>query len=614
MATRIKYCGITRLQDAEHAVSLDAWAVGMILWPGSPRYCKPEEAAAIGAALHRRAEVAGVFVNAHLDHVVTRADEFGLTLVQLHGDEGPSFCTEVARRTGARVIKVARVRHAPTCSDLSAFHTDFHLLDAASPSCPAAPGRRSPGTARPRARRTAGDPQRRADPDNVGEAIADVGPWAVDVASGVELARGSRTPGWTAAASERPTAPAPTPGQQEPPHDRRRAPLRPLRRPVRPRDADAGARRAGGGVGRGERRRRLPRRARPAAARLRRAARRRSTWPPTLRGRRPPGLPQARGPAATPARTRSTTRSARRCSRRRMGKTRIIAETGAGQHGVATRDRLRAARPRVHRLHGRGGHAPPVARTSPHEAARRDGRAGRRGRADAQGRDQRRRSATGSRTSTTRTTSSARVVGPAPVSRRSCATSSAVIGDEARAQMLEQTGALPDARDRLRRRRLERDRHVRRRSSTTPRSSSSASRPPATGIETGRHGAPLTRGAASACSTAPLGDSCRTRTGRSSRRTRSRPGSTIPASGRSTPSCATPGAPPTSPSPTSEALAAFQHARASSRASSRRSSPRTRSPGCWRATEPGGARPRLPLRARRQGPRRGARRADAPAA
>ena len=68
-----------------------------------------------------------------------------------------------------------------------------------------------------------------------------------------------------------------------------------------------------------------------------------------------------------------------------------------------------------------------------------------------------------------------------------------VIGDEARAQILERAGRLPDARDRLRRRRLERDRHVRRRSSTTPASSWSASRPAGEGIETGRHGAPLTR-------------------------------------------------------------------------------------------------------------------------
>lgn len=196
MATRIKYCGITRLQDAEHAVSLDAWAVGMILWPGSPRYCKPEEAAAIGAALHRRAEVAGVFVNAHLDHVVTRADEFGLTLVQLHGDEGPSFCTEVARRTGARVIKVARVRQRADVQALRAFRTDYHLLDAYVADQPGGTGETFAwelvrAHRRDRPVILSGG----LTPDNVGEAIADASPWAVDVASGVELAPGIKDHG-----------------------------------------------------------------------------------------------------------------------------------------------------------------------------------------------------------------------------------------------------------------------------------------------------------------------------------------------------------------------------------------------------------------------------------
>ena len=55
--------------------------------------------ARIAAALRRRVELCGVFVNASLEEVAERARELGLTLVQLHGDEGPSFCTEVARRT-----------------------------------------------------------------------------------------------------------------------------------------------------------------------------------------------------------------------------------------------------------------------------------------------------------------------------------------------------------------------------------------------------------------------------------------------------------------------------------------------------------------------------------
>jgi phosphoribosylanthranilate isomerase len=104
--------------------------VGCILWSGSPRACDPAEAARIAAALRRRAQVCGVFVNAPLDEVAGMVDGIGLTMVQLHGDEGPAFCSEVARRTGAKVIKAAAVRGKADIRALEAFHTDYHLLDA----------------------------------------------------------------------------------------------------------------------------------------------------------------------------------------------------------------------------------------------------------------------------------------------------------------------------------------------------------------------------------------------------------------------------------------------------------------------------------------------------
>ena len=68
-APKIKFCGITREQDAELAVSLGAWAVGMILWPGSPRAVPLDRAADLAALLKRRAEIVGVFVNPTLDEV-----------------------------------------------------------------------------------------------------------------------------------------------------------------------------------------------------------------------------------------------------------------------------------------------------------------------------------------------------------------------------------------------------------------------------------------------------------------------------------------------------------------------------------------------------------------
>src|SRR5258708_6409468 len=109
-APRIKLCGITSRDDALLAVEAGPPAGGCHLLPAPPRACDPAEAARIAAAVRRRAHVCGVFVNATLDDVAGLADGIGLTMVQLHGDEGPAFCAEVARRTGAKVVKAAPVR------------------------------------------------------------------------------------------------------------------------------------------------------------------------------------------------------------------------------------------------------------------------------------------------------------------------------------------------------------------------------------------------------------------------------------------------------------------------------------------------------------------------
>jgi phosphoribosylanthranilate isomerase len=188
-SVRIKHCGITSLHDAELCVDAGAWALGMILWPDSARRCSLEEAGRITRAMRRKVQLTGVFVNERLARVVEMADVLGLTMVQLHGDEGPSFCSEVARRTGAKVIKAVRVRDLGDVSGLGPFHTDFHLLDGG--------GGESFGWEMVRALPRGGPPLILAGgltPSNVGEAIETVRPWAVDVASGTESSPGVKDP------------------------------------------------------------------------------------------------------------------------------------------------------------------------------------------------------------------------------------------------------------------------------------------------------------------------------------------------------------------------------------------------------------------------------------
>jgi len=188
---KVKICGITRLEDAEAAVEAGAWAIGLNHSVQSERLIDPDEAERIGAAMKRRCEIAGVFVNAPLGEITDHADREGLTIVQLHGEEGPSFCSEVARRTGCRVVKAFRVRSPADVHSARAFRTDYHLFDAY------ARGRHG-GTGESFdwdlvAGRRGGVPAILAgglDPDNVGEAIVIANPWGVDVASGVESAPG----------------------------------------------------------------------------------------------------------------------------------------------------------------------------------------------------------------------------------------------------------------------------------------------------------------------------------------------------------------------------------------------------------------------------------------
>jgi phosphoribosylanthranilate isomerase len=197
---KVKICGITNLADAELAVELGAWALGMVFYEGSPRRCSIEEAQRITAALHRKVELCGVFVNDPLERVVQRSEDLGLTMVQLHGDEGPAFCGEVPRRTGARVIKAAQVAGPGDVRDLERYHVDFHLLDARAQAPEKQALRGGTGETfdwtllRARESKVPLILSGGLSADNVAKAITVTRPFAVDSASGTEKAPGQKDP------------------------------------------------------------------------------------------------------------------------------------------------------------------------------------------------------------------------------------------------------------------------------------------------------------------------------------------------------------------------------------------------------------------------------------
>ncbi len=195
--TRVKICGITSSGDAKLAAEAGAWAIGLIFAEESPRRCDIGTASEVGRSMRRQVEVTGVFRNSPLDEVVELADLCSLSMVQLHGEEGPTYCAEVAHRTGLKVIKAARVRDRASVQALRAFRVavDYHLLDAYVEGVPGGTGH----TFRWELAKERGNGpplilSGGINADNVGEAIAGLHPFAVDSASGTEASPGVKDP------------------------------------------------------------------------------------------------------------------------------------------------------------------------------------------------------------------------------------------------------------------------------------------------------------------------------------------------------------------------------------------------------------------------------------
>ena len=191
MTPRVKVCGITRVDDAAAAVELGAAALGFVFWPRSPRRITVETAREIGGTLPPFVARIGVFVDMPADDVGRIVDEARLDGVQLHGDEKP----DQYRGLKARLLKAVTL---DSDTDVKAAATlPAHvtvLVDATDRVRRGGTGKIADWTnaaalAAQRPVILAGG----LTVANVGEAIRQVRPWAVDVSSGVESAPGIKS-------------------------------------------------------------------------------------------------------------------------------------------------------------------------------------------------------------------------------------------------------------------------------------------------------------------------------------------------------------------------------------------------------------------------------------
>ncbi len=184
----VKICGITDAADAAAAVELGADAIGLNFYPPSPRYVSPQAARDIVESLPATVLLVGVFVDATRAEIEAIAPAVGLGAIQFHGNETPELCAGWAQKT----IKAVRLRDRTSAQRASQYRVDFILADAYVEG-------RFGGTGKRLAVEYVGELERRRlilagglTAENVAESVRLVGPFGVDVASGIESAPGKK--------------------------------------------------------------------------------------------------------------------------------------------------------------------------------------------------------------------------------------------------------------------------------------------------------------------------------------------------------------------------------------------------------------------------------------
>lgn len=188
MAVRVKICGITQLEDALFAVNAGADALGFVFYDKSPRHVSAAQAAAICRVLPPFVTCVGLFVDASAEFVQSVLHTVPLDLLQFHGDETAAYCAQF----GKAYLKAVRVTAA---TNLLKYAADFAaasglLLDAYVAGVPGGTGEAFDWKLIPENFPKPVVLSGGLTPVNVADAIKHTRPWAVDVSSGVESAKG----------------------------------------------------------------------------------------------------------------------------------------------------------------------------------------------------------------------------------------------------------------------------------------------------------------------------------------------------------------------------------------------------------------------------------------
>ena len=180
---KVKVCGMTSLKDALVAVEGGADAVGFIFYKKSPRSVTMKTVREIVLELPPFVDTVGVFVDETAEQVNKIADYCNLDIIQLHGDESPTFCKKIRRK----VIKAFRIKDMQSVKKISNFQVSGFLLDTFSEKLHGGTGKVFDWNLALPAKKfgpviMAGG----LTPNNVQQAVRQIRPYGVDVCSGVE--------------------------------------------------------------------------------------------------------------------------------------------------------------------------------------------------------------------------------------------------------------------------------------------------------------------------------------------------------------------------------------------------------------------------------------------